>query len=131
MVRIQRVIIQGSLEETDYELTQGHKWLQQFENLQVVHPELKHRQVTFSIEWKNGMIGRWMHDFELSTNWLFRNVTLTYIDRRGKAFHVVHPSEFRFKYNISKNGVIKNWREHKKGFISILKWSLDNVEVID
>lgn len=132
MVRISHIIIQGNLiNPDDYNITKGNRWLDKFENLCMVHAGLKAPNPAFSIDWKSGKIGRWEHDFELSSKWVLKNVIITYIDKCGHTYLQVHPEEFKFHYNISKNGVIKNWREHKKGFISILKWSLDNVEVID
>ena len=121
-------MVSGTLTNAgDYKVTSGNKWLESFENLTMVHPSLKDRTVRFSISWKNGMIGRWDHDFELSTRWVLRNVTIQYMDRNGNVIHSTNPEEFRFHYNISRNGVIKNWKEKKKGFTSILRWSLDNL----
>ena len=128
MVRISHVIIQGQLSNPDeYSITSGNKWLDKFENLCVVHKDLNQSRVSFSIDWKNGHINRWDHDFEMSSGWTLKNVTLTYIDKKGHTILQVQPEEFRFHYNISRNGVIKNWKVRKKDFTSILRWSLDNL----
>lgn len=128
MTRIQQVIVQGIITNPDYyKVTSGNKWLENFENLKVVHEDFKRKQVSFVINWKNGHINRWDHDFELSTDWHFHPVSLTYTDKKGNVIMKVTPEDFRFHYNISRNGIIKNWKIHKKGFTSILRWSLDNL----
>lgn len=128
MTRIQQVIVQGAIKNPDdYKVTSGNKWLENFENLKVVHEDFKHPNISFVINWKNGRINRWEHDFELATDWHFHSVSLTYTDKNGNVIMKVTPEDFRFHYNIARDGTIKNWREHKKGFISILRWSLDNL----
>lgn len=125
VVRISHVIIQGQLSNPDeYSITSGNKWLDKFENLCVIHKDLAQPRVSFTVDWKNGRIGRWEHDFEMSSGWTLKNVSLTYIDKKGRTFLQVQPEEFRFHYNISRNGVIKNWKVRKKDFTSILRWAL-------
>lgn len=128
VVRISHVIIQGQLSNPDeYSITSGNKWLDKFENLCVVHTDLKQSRPSFVVDWKNGRIGRWDHDFEMSSGWTLKNVTLTYIDKKGHTILQVQPEEFRFHYNISRNGVIKNWKVRKKDFTSVLRWALGNL----
>ena len=128
MRRIQQVIVQGTIKNPeDYKVTSGNKWLGKFENLKVVHENFKQPQITFVVCWKNGRINRWEHDFELATDWHLDHVSLTYTDRNGNIIMKVTPEDFRFHYNIARDGTIKNWKEHKKSFISILRWSLDNL----
>ena len=78
------------------------------------------------VDWKNGRINRWVHDFEIGTDWILQDVTLLYVDKKGRTVLQVSPSEFRFHYNIARDGTIKNWKTHKKDFISILRWGLSN-----
>ena len=128
LIRISHVIIQGELSNpNEYTITSGNKWLEKFENLCMIHPDLKQKRPAFSIDWKSGRINRWEHDCEVSSGWTFKNVTLTYIDKKGHTLLQVQPEEFRFHYNISRNGVIKNWKSRKTDFTSILRWSLDNL----
>lgn len=127
MTRISQVIIQGSITNPDnYKVTSGNRWLDRFDNLKIVHGDFRNKQVSFVIDWKNGRINHWCHDFELATDWMLEKVTIIYTDRRGNVVLRTTPETFRFRYNISREGVIKNWKEHKKGFTSIMKWSLDN-----
>lgn len=128
MTQIQQVIVQGTIKNPDdYKITSGNKWLNNFENIKVVHEDFKRKQVSFVICWKNGHINRWEHDFELSSGWTLTDVILTYIDKKGHTILQVRPTEFRFHYNISRNGIIKNWKLRKKDFTSILRWSLNQV----
>lgn len=128
MTQIQYVILQGTIENQDeYKITSGNKWLNNFENLKIIHEDFKHKQASFVICWKNGHINRWDHDFEISSGWNLKNVTLTYIDKKGRTILQVQPEEFRFHYNISRNGVIKNWKVRKKDFTSVLRWAMSNV----
>lgn len=126
MRRIARVIIQGEISNPDdYTITSGNRWLGEFDNLKIVHPELGTARPSFVIEWKNGSVGRWNHDFEISTDWHLRDVQLTYIDGRGSVIVQANPVDFRFHFNISKSGCVKNWKVRKSEFISILKWLED------
>ena len=128
MIRIQQVIVQGTIKNPDdYKITSGNKWLNNFENLKIVHNDFKHKQITFVICWKNGQINRWNHDFELSSEWILTNVILTYLDKKGHTILQVRPEEFRFHDNISRDGVIKNWKDCKKDFTSVLRWALGNL----
>ena len=127
MIRISQVIVRGTIKNPgDYRITSGNRWLAEPQNLSVVHPDI-FTYTSFVINWKNGHISGWNHDFEISTDWHIENPTIEYTDRKGNTIMVVHPTDYRFHYNISRDGIIKNWKEHKKGFISILKWSLDNL----
>lgn len=128
MIRISHVIVQGTLSNPDdYKITSGNKWLETFNNLCLIHTDLKQSRPSFVVDWKNGRIGRWDHDFEMSSGWTLKNVTLTYIDKKGHTILQVQPEEFRFHYNISRNGVIKNWKVRKKDFTSVLRWAMSNV----
>jgi len=127
LIRISQVIVRGTIKNPgDYRITSGNPWLSDPANLGVVHPGL-FTETSFVINWKNGHIARWSHDFELSTDWHLGDVTIEYTDHKGNTVLKIHPTDFRFHYNISRDGIIKNWKEHKKGFISLLKWSLDNI----
>ena len=79
------------------------------------------------MDWKTGHIRKWDHDFEVSSKWTLTDVVLTYIDKKGHTILQVQPEEFRFHYNIARNGVIKNWKLRKKDFTSILRWSLNQL----
>lgn len=128
MVRIFYVILQGTLSNPDdYIITSGNRRLEKFENLCLIHPNLSQPQPSFVIDWKNGRINRWEHDFEVLSNWTLKDVTLTYVDKKGHTLLQVQPEEFRFHYNISRNGVIKNWKLRKKDFTSVLRWALSSL----
>lgn len=127
MVRISHVIVQGEILNPDeYTITSGNKWLDKFENLCVIHADIKQKRPSFSIDWKSGHIGRWEHDFEIASGWTLKDVTLTYIDKKGHTILQVRPEEFRFHYNIARNGIIKNWKLRKKDFTSVLRWAMSN-----
>lgn len=128
MVRISHVIVEGVISNPDdYTITSGNKWLDKFENLCIIHNNLKQKRPSFVVDWKSGHIGRWEHDFEISSGWTLKDVVLTYIDKKGHTILQVRPEEFRFHYNIARSGVIKNWKLRKKDFTSILRWALGNL----
>ena len=97
MVRISQVILQGSLPQNPIPLT-------------------------FIIDWKKGSIKNWPQECDTSTNWTFKDVILTYLDKKGRTYLQVRPEEFRFRYNIDSCGVIKNWKIRKKDFSAIVRW---------
>ena len=117
-MNLSHIILQGSISNSNgYKITSGNKWLNKFENLCMVHKELSQLRMSFVIDWKSGRINRWVHDFELSSIWVLKDVTITYIDKKGHTILQTRPDKFNFYYKISKDGVIKNWRKYKSDFL--------------
>lgn len=98
MTRISHVILQGSL------------------------PHSMQKNFSVFIDWKKGIIKNWPYKVEMDLDWNLKDVILTYKDKQGNTFLQVHPQKFRFHYDITNKGIIKNWKLKKRDFTSIIRW---------